>query len=317
MALLSPFIHAAIFTWDGGGEGLWEDPTRWLPQQVPGENDTAVIGGREDTVIRVDGGRSVQTLVLSNPNATLLLQGSVNHGQAILNVAHGFVNEGTIELSSEISSYEARLTVSGGALTNAPGGVIRISEGTGGPRQLNASLDNRGLLEVSRDLTFNGTVANHGTVHLAEGRMLTTPSAMTWTHRQGAITGTGTLALADSSTFVLEEDFTPGGFILDAPNLTINGPARLLGPVTGEFLIRNWTINAEVVVTGDLRIDGVVNFNSPLAVSAGKTLRLMGSVNHGQAILNVAHGFVNEGTIELSSEISSYEARLTVSGGAL
>jgi hypothetical protein len=315
-ALLSLTASAATLTWSGGN-GSWGDPMKWSPQIVPGAADTAVIGGADALIVRVDGSHSVGTVVLSNPKTILLLQGSGQTGQAMLTVANGFVNEGIIELSSETSTYVARLTVTTGTLTNAPGGLIRISEGTGGTRQLFANLDNRGTLDLAHNLTLDGNVANSGTINLPDGKTLTVQTAKIWTHRNGAITGTGTLSLPNNSTLVLAEDFTPGTFVLNAPNLTVSGPARLLGPATGEFLIRNWTINAEIVVTGDLRIDGTVKFNSPLAVSAGKTLRLLGSGNQGQAILTVANGFVNEGIIELSSETSTYVARLTVTTGTL
>ena len=310
-------VSAATITWTNSAGGDWATAGNWSPQQVPGAGDSAIISGTAALSIRVDGDQSVGTLSLVNPNAILLLKGSQFTSQALLTVASGFVNQGIIELSSEDAGYESRLTVTTGTLTNAVGGVIRAVEGAGGPRNLNSNLDNRGTLAVERDLTLNGNVANSGTVQLPAGKTLTIPSATTWTHRASAITGTGTLSLANGSTFALEEDFTPGGFVLNAPNLTVNGPAKLLGPATGEFLIRNWTINAGVIVSGDLRIDGVVSFNSPLAVSAGKTLRVKGSQFTSQALLTVASGFVNQGIIELSSEDAGYESRLTVTTGTL
>ncbi len=316
LALAGP-VSAATLTWTNTAGGDWASATNWSPNAIPGSGDTAVINASGTYAVRVDGSRTVGTVVMANPNAILLLKGSGSTGQALLTVANGFVNEGTIELSSEGGGFEARLTVSSGTLTNATGGVLRAVEGNGGPRTLTANLDNRGTLEVARDLTLNGNVANSGTVNLAAGKTLTVSPAATWTHRASAITGTGTLSLANNSTFVLEEDFTPGGFVLNAPNLTVNGPGKLLGPTTGEFLIRNWTINAGVVVTGDLRVDGVVRFNSGLAVSAGKTLRVTGSSQTGQSLLTVSNGVVNQGIIELSSEGGGFEARLTVSSGTL
>ena len=316
LTLVTLSASAATITWTGGN-GSWSDSTRWSPQAVPGVGDTAVIGGADVVVIRVDGTPSVSTLVLENPNATLRLAGSGQTGQAVLTVANGFVNEGIIELGSEVGPYHAQLTVTSGTLTNAVGGVLRAVEGTLGPRILDAHLDNRGTLVVFQDLTLSRNVSNGGTVELPGGKTLSIPSPIVWTHRVGSIAGTGRLLLANGSTFVLEEDFTPGGFILDAPNLTIDGPARLLGPTGGEFLIRDWTINAPVVVTGDLRIDGVVRFNSPMTVAAGKTLRLAGSGQTGQAVLTVANGFVNEGIIELGSEVGPYHAQLTVTTGTL
>ena len=98
LALAGP-ASAATMTWSGGN-GIWIDPMNWSPQSVPGAGDTAVIVGTGTETIRLDGDQSVGTLILENPNATLLVQPSNQTGQALLTVANGFVNEGTIERSS-------------------------------------------------------------------------------------------------------------------------------------------------------------------------------------------------------------------------
>ena len=74
-ALLSLTASAATLTWSGGN-GSWGDPMKWSPQIVPGAADTAVIGGADALIVRVDGSHSVGTVVLSNPKTILLLQGS-------------------------------------------------------------------------------------------------------------------------------------------------------------------------------------------------------------------------------------------------
>lgn len=61
LALLSLSAHAATLTWNGGSGGPWEDPMRWLPQQVPGADDTAIIGGTQETLVTVTGTHFVGT----------------------------------------------------------------------------------------------------------------------------------------------------------------------------------------------------------------------------------------------------------------
>jgi len=318
MALaLTTAASAATITWNGGSGGLWEDPTKWLPQQAPGQDDTAIIGGTQETLVVVTGSRSVATLVIANPNATLMVEGTPHAVHGDLRVANGFENRGTIELTSTNVGYAAFLTVTTGSLTNAPGGAIRALEGAGGQRTLNANLVNQGTLELQTDLTASGNIVNGGVVHLPPAKTLTISGTTIWTHRTGAITGTGTLSLPGNSTLVLEDDFTPGTFALQAPALTVDGPGRLLGPAAGEFVINNWTINAPVVVTGDLVIEGVVSLNGSLVVSTGKTLRITGTLHGVHGDLRVANGFENHGTIELTSTNVSYAAFLTVTTGSL
>jgi hypothetical protein len=315
LTLLSVSAHAATITWDGGSGGLWDDPMKWSPQQVPGAGDTAVIGGTEETTVNVMGSHSVDVLVLQNPNTVLRVVTDTST-QAFLTVAHGFENRGTIELRTGINGSLARLTVSSGTLTNAVGGIIREVEDAVGARQLLANLDNRGTVLVNGELFLRGNVANSGTVNLTEGKRFTIDSMTVWTHRQGAITGSGTLVLASGSRLVLEDDFTPGGFILNAPSVTIDGPGRLMGPDVGEFVIESWTINAPLVASGDMKVTGNARVNGPLHVAEGKKLRVVTDTST-QAFLTVANGFENRGTIELRTGINGSLARLTVSSGTL
>jgi hypothetical protein len=268
--------------------------------------------------MRITGSVSVSSALSVAQGKTLRLATDQTGSQAFLTVANGFENQGTIELRTGLDGSQVRLTVTTGSLTNAVGGIIRaIADDTSSSRVLFANLENRGTLFVEADLVLNGDVANSGTVSIPEGRTLTANNVITWVHRQGAITGTGTLSLASGSTLALEDDFTPGGFLLSGPNLTINGPARLLGPATGEFLIRDWTINAPMAVSGDMKIIGSVSISSGLSVAQGKTLRVATDQTGSQAFLTVANGFENQGTIELRTGLDGSQVRLTVTTGSL
>src|SRR5262249_36914317 len=73
---------------------------------------------------------------------------------ARLTVAQGFTNQGAIEITQSGGSnfgYDSRLDVSSGTLVNAAGASIASLIGVrGGNRQLNASLDNQGTLDVQQ-----------------------------------------------------------------------------------------------------------------------------------------------------------------------
>src|SRR5262249_55760840 len=85
-------------------------------------------------------------------DATLTIQGA---DPASLTFANGFTNTGTITLTS-IDAAGVTLTVSNGVLTNAATGIIAVDEGGGGPRTINASIDNQGTLQVDWPLALTG-----------------------------------------------------------------------------------------------------------------------------------------------------------------
>lgn len=162
----TPQVCAGTVTWVGGS-GAWEVPMNWSPQVVPGSGDAAVVNGNDTVTISVTGGQSVDTLVLDNPNATLRIHGGRFSPGVQFTVANGFENRGIIELDNDGSANGIILTVGSGTLTNALGGIIRVPESsTNGHRRLEATLDNRGTIEVGADLYLLGNVANSGTVHI-------------------------------------------------------------------------------------------------------------------------------------------------------
>ncbi len=210
----------------------------WSPQFVPGAGDTAVIGGNAADTIRVDGVQSIGSIQLNNPNATLRLLPSGSTGQAVLTVANGFVNAGIIELSSEVGTYVARLTVTSGTLTNATGGLIRVLEGTGGTRTLNANLDNRGkiFVETGVSLIMNGAMHNRST---------------------GVFSGTGTLNLA-SATLINEGTVAPGA----SPGiLSVSGAFSQTATGMFDMEIGGFTAGTEhdrLAVSGALTLSGAI-----------------------------------------------------------
>jgi len=321
-SLMSLVSQAATITWNGGSGGRWNDNMNWSPQQVPDANDTAVIGGTEETVVLVTGFQSVGRLVLDNPNATLRVVGRTFDGHTELTVADGFENRGTLEIASEGSANQITLSVRNGTLTNAVGGIIRIPTGTGtGIRRLSAQqLDNRGAVILGANLFLMSHVANRGSIHIPEELKLEFQTGVTWTHQGGTITGTGTIQFPpqSSSRLELETDFVPGTYALEAQGLTVSGPGKLLGPTTGELRMNQWTVFADVVVSGDMRVEGSTSINGQLSVLAGKTLRVVETITSGVPRLRIANGFENHGTIELASESGpGNTVELAVASGVL
>ncbi len=331
---------AATITWNNPAGGSWDDPANWSPQQVPVAGDVAVIGGATAYTIDVTGNQAVDDLDFTNPNATLRITGNGTLGSATLTLNDGFTNPGTIELTSVDAGYDAWLNFNGGNLINAPGGTIRSLEGAGGNRYLYCHLDNRGALEVDRELVLydglSGTHVNSGDVTIAVGTRLwitggswreTATASLSlaanallelsgdFTYQGGAITGSGTLKLA--SVLNLDSDLTVTTFALDAASLTVNGPGKLVLGAGPEFVLRGWTVNAVLEHDRDLRIEGSVTINSAFGVTASRAVRLVGNSTWGTSSLTVANGFTNLGTIELTTVDAGYEAWLTVNAGTL
>ncbi len=275
-------------------------------------------------------------------DATLRVEGLAAIAHATLTVANGFTNEGAIELFGDVSFRSATLNVSSGTLVNAVGGSIDALAGSGGPRALNAQLDNRGTLTVSQVLTMgkasaahtnSGTISvtggnltlnqsgtspsftNTGGITLAAGRTLTI-SGGTLNHDAGSIGGEGALALSGVAVN-LGVDFTNDVGALTFTNSTVNGPGILTNPVGKSITLSGTTVNAELVNDGTLRARATSAINGALSNGVAATLRVEGLAAIAHATLTVANGFTNEGAIELFGDVSFRSATLNVSSGTL
>src|SRR5262249_9067951 len=102
------------------------------------------------------------------------IEGTGGLGSAQLTAADGFTNNGTIELTSSVSSWNSTLNVTSGTLVNAAGDSINVLAGAGGARSLGAQLDNQGILAVSQPLGLSKPSAAHqnsGTIDLSNSDM--------------------------------------------------------------------------------------------------------------------------------------------------
>ncbi|MCX8158004.1 MAG: PA14 domain-containing protein [Verrucomicrobiae bacterium] len=110
------------------------------------------------------------------------VQGNYRGGYTTVIAPEGFRNEGTIRLQSSGSSFESSLSVTNGVFTNAAGGVVEINRGTGGARNIAASILNAGQLWVNYSLNCSKAGAgflNEGRIIIASGQTLTIASPMT------------------------------------------------------------------------------------------------------------------------------------------
>jgi hypothetical protein len=120
-----------------------------------------------------------------------------------------FTNDGAIELTTTVSAYSATLNVSGtGLLTNAPTGTITTLVGTGGPRTINAQVNNLGSITVhpgpssSGILNIIGSLTTSGTLNMELGG---TVAGAGYSH----VTVTGVASLGGTLNFSLINAFAP------------------------------------------------------------------------------------------------------------
>ncbi len=137
----------------------------------------------------------LQTDVLAG--TTIDIQSGGAGQTAGLYSALGFTNYGIIILDSANGSYSSGLGVDGSGLVNAAGGVIYSNVGTGGGRQINAVIDNRGTM----NFYANTLVGRWGYNHTNSGTLWFNGTTVTfqgnsWTNTQsGLIDGSGTLGM--------------------------------------------------------------------------------------------------------------------------
>jgi hypothetical protein len=330
-------------------------------------NTTSIIGGTvtipsAETLTLLGGG--VSDAIVINPGGTLLTHGSValggaltvpssgtvrvrgqgTGGHAVLTVASGFTNSGTIQLISADGGYASTLAVTSGTLVNASGALIHSAVGAGGSRSLAAQLDNQGTVDVDQALTLNKTEADHsnsGSIDLSNADFTLSQSGTTPTFSQSA-GGTVTLganrAVTVNGGFVdfgqgsvtgpVSANFIATGAILAFTPSTITVPLTLTtttiqgGSVTigtsqsitllGGGLSDPVTINSG----GTLLTHGNVSLGGTMTLSGGN-LRVQGQGNGGHATLTIADGFTNTGLIELISADGGYSSTLAITTGTL
>jgi hypothetical protein len=106
-----------------------------------------------------NGASSIDGPLTTVAGSTLRVQGNGTFSTGTLTVTNGLLNNGTIELTDTTSSYGATLVVKTLPLVNA--GTIDIQPGFGGPRTIDAILDNQGTFTGNQAVTIGHPDAQH------------------------------------------------------------------------------------------------------------------------------------------------------------
>ena len=343
-------------------------------------DDSTVSGALDNQGTLVARGVSNLNGAVTTGAGTMLRVLGNNIGQtASLTAANGFINNGTVELTSADANWSATLTVTSGTLVNASGAAIQSLVGASGSRILIAELDNQGTVTINQPLTINRTSANHqnssninlsggsltissftsftnsgsidaptddltlssftsftntGTVDMGPSRTLTisggtfNQNAGTFDVSNGTLSlssatlnlpstfTTGTLSLF-SSTLNLTGSFTTANTVVSLNSSTFAATGTLTHAASGTLTLDDSTVSGALDNQGTLVAQGVSNLNGAVTTGAGTMLRVLGN-NIGQtASLTAANGFINNGTVELTSADANWSATLTVTSGTL
>lgn len=226
-----------------------------------------------------------------------LIQGSIAAGNLIV-TSDGFSNEGVLRLESRQGSFLSGLTVEPGAITNRTVGQILIRPGSGGSRELNASIFNDGLWSITHPTSLSQ----------AHGRII----------QRGALdlSGSGNLTLSGT------------GLRLDLVDGAVTGGSRLTGNGIHLRYLGGSLEGAPILVNSRLEIDPSNNVPGTFYLTgsgsalvgelqAGHQVILGGSSAGSSTIIQAPTGLRLGGLLRLESRNSSFGSALQVSGGPL
>lgn len=265
--------------------------------------------------------------------ATLRSMGADQFGAATANnltIDSGFTNSGLIELTSTGGSFTHRLNVPNGVLTNDALGTIATLPGTGGSRNLEATLNNMGTLSLGAGLNLENELrvfeSHLGlSINVAAGQTFAVKSGDLGYVTFGAstnLTGGGTLDLTGLTNLVLVTDFTlnPGPILALSGALNVDGPGRFINNST--LQLTNDFFNADVVNNGTLVALGVFNeITGTYSMGTNALLQVLVSRTHGDADIRFTRDITidnnNNNRIELTSNLADGNATLTLDGATL
>jgi hypothetical protein len=229
------------------------------------------------------------------------VQGSNAYGSATLTAAGGFTNAGTLTLGSLDSwQWGVYVQVPSGTLVNAPGGTIKVLQGSGAWSRIEGNFTNDGTVAVQAGIALGLT---------SLGGM--TPTV---TLAGGSVTADGTFFLMDGGLCSVTGGTLAGTLVQNNGTFQFDG-----GVLSGTATLTNVALEVGPDATGGASF--VIQGNSSLSGQTfpGQTLRVQGNDGVGTTTLTVVGDVSNGGTIDLESAGWAwwYGANLAITGGVL
>ncbi len=270
----------ATITWTGAaGDGNYNNPVNWSPQQVPGAVDTAVINTASPTTITA-GNDSIQGLSL-NKNVTLAVSTgtslTVGSGTGTTTVA----NAGTIALNS--TYYDSDLIINAAKVTLNGGGTVLLGNGDD---------NNRIVASAAGDqlVNANNTIVGAGQIGAGTSLAFTNQASgiVDANASNQLVVNTGTATAVNAGLF--ESTAGSGGLVLQtaindgtAGRIAANGGTVLLNGATIEGGTLSSAAGSSIQVVSTSTLDGTANQVTnagSLVVNTGETLSVLGTVNN-------------------------------------
>lgn len=345
LAGLAPLAHAqSTMEWASPVTGDFSEAANWFPAIVPGPMDTAVLGGTERYVVTQDVSVELAELLLTNPEASLQLQGRSltvggleGPGEVVVRGTPG-AGFSTYLYANGGATLNGRITLAGagysgavveaeddtvavlgpeGVLTGQGGGLLGdwISYGT-------IAIDRSGWLAARSIEVRGGTLraSNGGTLSLEH-----TPisNATIEGGPNGSFDTNFSTRISDS---VIRGQYTiqPSDGLVFGTGVDIQGILVLHG-VPGDSGQAKLLVDQGVVIDGAIRLEGSTPRNaqiSPLLTSTGHVLgpNAIISGSNGQIIgewTSEADIFIDQpGEIELRS-VNAIAGTLRSSNGGV
>jgi len=263
--------EAAIITWNNTASGSWSAAANWLPNNVPGAGDTAIITNANVTV-SLAGSTTVSTIILGTNGSgpvTLSLAGQTLtlDGPLIVNPSGSF----TVDSGVLVGNANAVLSGTIGWSAGGLGGMLTLAAGS----TLNLTTPN------NHDM--NGTVlTNNGTVVWNDGRIRVGSSATIYNN--GLWDAQNDQIMADDfggvAAFENYGMFRKSGGASEFNNSTTFGGGVAFNQLGGVLDVQNGTNGLQLQLQGGGNFTGgyITTNQSGLTVLSQGTFNLAGTV---------------------------------------
>ncbi len=204
---------------------------------------------------------AITSTFVNNTGAILRVTGNAtNAGDLVF--GSDFINDGTVELTTNGTSGVSKLETSSGTTTN--NGTFNFSAGAGGTRELLGSYNNSasGIFNINEDTSFDGSITNAGDININQN--LTVTGSTTLGHDSG-----GTIVIAASKFLTINTTSVlslNGGTITASAGATLDifGASSLQMNAAGSI-----PTNLTVYLGTDVGTDGDITGSSLLTIATG------------------------------------------------
>ena len=251
LSCLAAPAFAANITWKAASTGSWTVATNWLPNQVPGVNDVAIITAVGTYDVNINGNVSVNAINLGSSahlrvnNATLTTTTGIAVGSSsTLEVNSGTLSGGGVSLNGQLSSTgTSNVNV---ALTTATASTIILA----GTLTVANGFTNRGLLSYSAPGTPTLYVTSGTLVNASTG----TISCATTGRLSGEIDNQGSVAVTTAQGFFDIYKSTGTAAHANSGSMSVSGGGQLTVDLTADTFTTSG--NLSVDTASILRVSG-------------------------------------------------------------